>query len=367
MSTAALEKPILHEFSIELDDAKIDSKTSTIRQVSLISLGEAKGHETPNGKQIWVDGKTLSQVFDCLTRMGSLKLKADHGTGVFSIVGWVDGFEKNGSQVLGDMHLYDAEPEKERLFEIAKKNPTHLGLSLEFSGDDEELGDKAYARCDEAFAVALVPEAAANKSLFEKSKKIVDSRKKSGNNKPMAKKNFEEKQEEMGDPIEEMGKRFEEFCNKYNADKEELNSRLKKFDEAISGEGRNIDPNIKTEVKSDDTSVKDDQKTFEADEDKKDDDKKDDKVNKTDLEAAINLAVKKFAASIGATQLQKSGAAESQATGKKNFEELVAIRTKELKGDKTKAMGECLKEFKTEYAEYRKKFLKVEPKTTNYL
>lgn len=370
----------IYEFSI--DDAKIDPKTSTIRQVSLITLGEAKGHETKNGEQIWVDGTTLNQVFNCLTQMGSLKLKADHGSGVFSTAGWIDNFEKSGSKIIGELHVYESEPEKNRLFEIAAKNPDHLGLSLEFSGEDEVLGNKAFARCDEVSAVALVSEPAANSSLFSKNDEKLDKVYRNDRQRSMAtKKNLDDATQAAGDPIAEMAKKFDEFCNKYNEDKAELDGRLKKFDDFltnsdgkgnIDGDGRNIDPNVTPVVVNDDSATKKDQTKMssdEKDEDMKDDDKKDDKVNKA-AEMAANKAVREFAASLGIKQSIVSGVGKGLTDGKsseKKFETLVTERTKELKGNKTQAMIECLNEFPAEYAEYRKNFVKVETKNTRTL
>lgn len=367
-----------YDFSI--GDSNIDSETSTISKVSLISIGQAKGHQLDSGEQIWVDGKTLDQIYSCLVEMGTLKLKVDHGSGVMSTAGWIDGFEKKGSKIIGDMHVYDAEPEKLRMFEIAEKNPDHLGLSLEFSGDDEVLGNKAFARCDEVSAVALVSEPAANSSLFEKSTKSVDSTNKNGNTKNMATKKNLDAAEAPGDPIAEMSKKFGEFCTRYEADQADRDAKMKKFDDylnnndgkaAISGEGRNIDPNVTPVVVNDDKSAESDKEFSddEKDEDEKDDDKKDDKVNKSALEALENRLTKKFAASLG-TKIPIAGTGAGLTAGsasKKNFSEIVEGRTKELKGDKVKAMLECLKEFPAEYAESRKKFLKVEPKATRYL
>ena len=363
-----------YDFSI--DGGNIDSANSTIKKVSLISIGEARGHKLESGEQIWVDGKTLNQVFDCLTQMGTLKLKVDHGSGVMSTAGWIDGFEKKGSKIVGDMHVYDAEPEKNRMFEIADKNPDHLGLSLEFSGDDEVLGNKAFARCDEVSAVALVSEPAANSSLFEKSKHFVDTKAEKSKNTSMSKKTKLDATGSEGDvKTPDRSALFESFCKKYADDTD----MMKKFDDFLTNsDGKaaptgTIDPNVTPVVVDDDKSAESVTNFEDKDEDEKDDDKKDNKVNEKAMSAAIDAAVEKrlkqFAASLG-TKIPPAGTGAGLTAGnasKKNFSEIVEARAKELKGDKTKAMLECLKEFPVEYAESRKKFLKVEPKATRYL
>jgi len=368
-----------YEFSIE--ESKVDAPNGTIRQVSLISLGRAKGHQTDDGEQIWVDGKTLDQIFDCLTELGTLKLKIDHGSGVMSTAGWFDQFEKTSSKILGDMHVYDAEPERKRMFEIAQKNPDHLGLSLEFEGDDEVMGNKAFARCDEVSAAALVSEPAANSSLFEKNKDGVDKKDAKVHKVTMANKTKLVAAEAAGDPIAEMSKKFGDFCKQYSDDKKALDDRMKKFDDfltnddgegAIDGDGRNIDPNVTPVVTNDDKSSEgknNEMSDDEKDEDMKDDDKKDDEVNKSALEAMETRITKKLAASLG-TKIPPAGVGPGITggkTAKKEFSAIVEERTKELKGNKVQAMLECLKEFPQEYAESRKKILTVNPKATRYL
>lgn len=386
-----------HSFSFSLDEeAKItreDATQGTIRQVSLISLGQAKGHETEEGKQIWVDGKTLSQIFDCLTVMGRLKLKIDHGSGVMSTAGWFDGFEKTGSKILADMHVYESEPERRRMFEIAQKNPDHLGLSLEFSGDDEILGDKAFARCDEVLAGALVSEPAANASLFEKANKSVDKKPHFNDKATMEKKT---KLDATGgsdgaelDATPDRSKMFDDFCKKYADD----TAMLKKFDDfltntdgrpAPSGPDKAIDPNVVPVVTNDEDSedfpenkikLSDDEK----DEDETDDDKKDDKVNTSALEARIEQKLlKRFAASLGTTRIPAPGVGDGITKGKaevKTFEAIVAeTAAKEFKGDRNKAMLHCLEAVRKSdpdmvklYGAARSKFLKVEPKVNRYL
>jgi hypothetical protein len=143
-----------------------------IRGASLISIGEAKGHDC------FVDATTLRQVYGILEQKRDLKVKLDHESGVMSTAGYADNFKMSNGKILADVHIYESEPNAGRILEIANKKPHHLGLSLEFEGEDETVGGKCYARASDVSAVALVSDPAANDSLFEKldkKKKFIQS------------------------------------------------------------------------------------------------------------------------------------------------------------------------------------------------
>ena len=141
----------------------------SLNKVSLISVGPARGHvDKVTKKPIFVDPTTLDEIMVALSRLPSLKVREDHGSGVGETLGYVDNFIREENQIYGDLHFYDNAENVALLTEIAKKNPTHLGLSLEFSGEDEETPDIMLSRCstEGVVAVALVSDPAANKSLF---------------------------------------------------------------------------------------------------------------------------------------------------------------------------------------------------------
>jgi hypothetical protein len=153
----------------DMNSTTIDADAGTISGVSLISIGEARGHRsTESGLRLLVDQTTLQEVYDCCCQMGSVKVKLDHGSGILSTIGFVDGFGLGGDKVTANLHIYDAEPEAQRIFEIAAKNPQHMGISLEFMGVDQEdpMEKVCYARCTEVLTAALVSDPAANVSLF---------------------------------------------------------------------------------------------------------------------------------------------------------------------------------------------------------
>jgi hypothetical protein len=99
----------------------IDAAAATIKNVSVITVGEARGH----GMQI--DEKTLLQVKAAAeTYSGGLKVKTDHYTGFNEIVGVLKGFTIDGDQLRADLFLlknHDATP---RILEMAELMPDTL-------------------------------------------------------------------------------------------------------------------------------------------------------------------------------------------------------------------------------------------------
>jgi len=141
-----------------------------IENISLISVGPARGHvDKESNKPVVVDPTTIDQVFAEATKLATLKVRVDHGAGVIETAGFVRDFVREGDRrVLGTLEFYDSYAGADLLCEIAQKNPSHLGISLEFGGADEEANDVVLARCGEGklFAAAIVSDPAANKSLF---------------------------------------------------------------------------------------------------------------------------------------------------------------------------------------------------------
>jgi hypothetical protein len=366
------------QVSLKDSDAKVDPEEGVIQRVSLISLGEARGHD------VFVDKTTLQQVFDQATELGSVKVKADHGSGVFATIGYVDNFSMNDKQVLGDFHIYESEPERNRIFEIASKKPDHLGMSIEFTGDDERVDGQMRARCDELITSALVSDPAANKSLF--SKKTVDTQKtpRSVPPKDMATKTPATKlKTKLEDPQKEKEPtEMEAMLSRM----EKLETRLSKYEsedeedeDDEGGEGKKspkaTDPSVEPKVENPDKDKEFDEEAdstaLDEDEDEDEDEsKKKEKLSKSKLSKkgfsakASRAEIIALAAKYG-MKLSPAGAGDSQAKGKKTFEDLVAEKTTELKGNKNEAIRFCLEHNKAEYAEHRKSFMT--PKTPRTL
>lgn len=135
----------------------IDAAAATIKNVSVITVGEARGH----GMRI--DEKTLLQVKAAAeTYSGGLKVKTDHYSGFNEIVGALKNFTIDGDQLRADLFLLKNHDATARIIEMAELMPDTFGLSISFSGEHEENGDTTFARCSEIYSADLVDTPAAN-------------------------------------------------------------------------------------------------------------------------------------------------------------------------------------------------------------
>ncbi len=348
------EKP-KHLFQVLPDDSRIDEKNGVIRKVSLIALGEARGHRDEKGRQVYVDATTLDQVFDYCKALGSIKIKADHGGGVFTTIGYADNFKRGYDRVLADAYIYESEEERPKIFEIARKNPEHIGMSLEFSGEDEVDGEKCLARCEEVCTVALVSDPAANKSLFEKYVKSLAYNSKTDRTTNMAKKNLAEEadkepvKEEQKTPAptaEERLAKLEEAISGYETRMKALEDGSQQIsnEDADKEKPKATDPNTEPVTNNPDT-------TFGDKEPDGDEDKKLSKLLEAASEKGAATAIKAFAAKLGVS-IPAAGSSK-EAPAKKTFAELLDAETKRFEGDKEKAMLFCIKNYPTEYAAQR--------------
>jgi hypothetical protein len=142
-----------------------------IEGVSIISIGEAKGHG------LYVDETTLMQVKECAeSYKGGVKVNLDHGAGIKDIVGFVNNFRIVGKQLLGDLNLLETSPMRDYVLEISSKLPDTFGISIAFSGPIREVEGLAFASCTELYSADLVQTPAANATgLFSFTAKQVDN------------------------------------------------------------------------------------------------------------------------------------------------------------------------------------------------
>lgn len=300
-----------HFFQAIPQESQIDAEKGIIRKCSLIRLGAAEGHFDKEGRQETVDQRTLEQVYIYCHNLGSVKVKLDHGSGVLSTVGYVKNFAIENGKVIGDFHIYETANEKPRIIEVAEKNPNHMGMSLEFEGQDEISGDKAFSRCSRVLTVALVSDPAANTSLFsaiqttnKQTEPIMEEEVK-----PTA---------SLEDRFNELSKKFEDMATKF----------AKKFEEDETPE--KVVP--ATEVETEPAPMNPD-----ADID-------DEVTKKIELAAqrGAEQAIKLFTAKLGTTALGKAGS-PAEPTKEKHFEEHVTdIALKEFSGNTDKARGAVL-------------------------
>ena len=164
-----------HCFSQTFSLQKVDETNGVIHGVGMITVGPVIGHEDfTTGQPLCVDELTIQQVLAAAQQYRTgLKVKADHGSGVMDVIGYLNDYfiDTSGpSPVLrADLHVLDSEPNKAKIFEMANTMPDCFGLSVSFTGEDEIVGGQICTRCEEIFSCDLVTEpAACPTGLFER-------------------------------------------------------------------------------------------------------------------------------------------------------------------------------------------------------
>jgi hypothetical protein len=289
----------------------IDTEAGVIRGVSLITKGPALGHG------VMIDDKTLEQVKTAAEQYaGGLKVKLDHSGGAGDIVGYIDALRIDGEKLLGDLHLLQNSPHRAYILEIAQRIPDTFGLSIAFSGPSEKSSDKltTLQRCSEIYSVDLVSEPAANPSGFfaRKLKQLQTGE----IEQPEAKIEIElPMNEEMKKAIEGM----------IQSAMMGMNDKIAKLESALP-------------------LVEDKPAAMSAQ----------NEVVQLAANTAALAAVKEFAKSFGAPAAPVASAeAPKPAVQSQKFEEIVAAKASELKGDKSAAISFAIKNHADLYAAYR--------------
>ena len=142
-----------------------------IEGVSIISVGEAKGHG------LFVDDITLQEVKACAeSYAGGVKVNLDHGAGIRDIVGFCDNFRIVGKKLVADLNLLETAEKRAYVLEIASRMPDTFGISIAFSGPVREKDGRSFASCTELYSADLVQTPAANPTgLFSFTAKSVDT------------------------------------------------------------------------------------------------------------------------------------------------------------------------------------------------
>lgn len=177
----------LYGFSaLGIEDSKIDRESGKMFGVSLISVGEALGHE------LYVDERSIDTILDSINGE-RLPAYITHQGALFQDrltreIGMFTNFRKDGERLLADFEAFDSFREDDskkfnRLFEMAEKMPERFGLSIVFSasqawatpdGDvqldskpEDALFDFPSIRVEEVSSADFVDTPAANqKGLF---------------------------------------------------------------------------------------------------------------------------------------------------------------------------------------------------------
>jgi len=307
---------------------RIDAENGIIRSVSLMEIGDAKGHFDKKGRQVIIDEVTLEQLYKECNKLGKIKLKANHGSGVFEVIGWAENFALQANKVTADVHIYEAESNRARILEIAEQNPTHMGISMEFTGEDKPRGEVCMSRCDGVLAAALVDDPAANSSLF--SAKAEESNKTNNTTKM-------ENEEEKDEPtLADVMSKFEELNTRLTAleappvEEEAEKEAEKEFAGDIKANNNKVE--LAGDIEASGNTVK----LADKDEDKK---------IELAAQRGAEIAIKAMSAKLGLTKLSKPGIPAAPAKVKTYSEHVSEIAEKQFNGDRIKAEGHILTNF----------------------
>jgi hypothetical protein len=139
------------------ESAEIDAELGIIKNVSVMTKGPARGHN------LIIDDTTLEQVLSAASEFQKgVKVKVDHGGGVFSIVGSVRNFRIEGEKLKADLHLLKTADKASHILELARELPDTFGMSVSIHGQHETIGDETYARCNRIRSCDIVTDPAAN-------------------------------------------------------------------------------------------------------------------------------------------------------------------------------------------------------------
>jgi hypothetical protein len=279
-----------------------------IEGVSIISIGEAKGHG------LYVDETTLMQVKECAeSYKGGVKVNLDHGAGIKDIVGFVNNFRIVGKQLLGDLNLLETSPMRDYVMEISSKLPDTFGISIAFTGPIREVEGLAFASCTELYSADLVQTPAANATgLFSFTAKQVDKFSKQMTDPE----NTEAPEGEVEVTIAELAKRMGAIEEAFGAMKTQMEAMLPAEEEKMEQDGK--------EEMAAELSV----------------------ISK--LEAKLDSIISNF----GAAPVKASVVAEEKAVEKFDLKSVITQKTEEL-GSRTEAIRFAMRNHREAYIEAR--------------
>ena len=302
-------------------DSKIDAEAGIIRGVSLITVGPALGHG------VAIDRKTLEQVKTAAELYtGGLKVKLDHSGGAGDIIGYIDTMRIEGDKLLGDLHLLQSSPHRTYILEIAQRIPDTFGLSIAFSGPSEVGSDKKtiLQRCSEIYSVDLVSEPAANPDGFF-SRKLKELESVMPKNEPSGTPQYNNPM------ITEEDKKA--IAGMIESSMMALNDRIAKIESDLAADA------------SADAAADNAPAAMKA---------KTDMITNAANEGAL-AAIREFSKQFGApaAPVASAEAVKPANAVKRSFEQIVADKSVELKGNKSAAISFAVKNHSVEYTDYR--------------
>jgi hypothetical protein len=99
-----------------------------------------------------------------------VKVKADHGGGVGSIIGVARNFRIEGNHLRADLQLAKSHRDFSYFVELIETQASNIGMSIAFAYTTEDIGGKPFVRVTDLWSVDLVSQPAANPNgLFSES------------------------------------------------------------------------------------------------------------------------------------------------------------------------------------------------------
>lgn len=164
-------------FSAIASKERIDPENGVIYGVSVITKGEAKGHD------VFIDDKSLEQfasngqASDEGVKVKMKHFKQGEDSPIFSVIGSLKNFRVDGDSVRADLHLLKTDENYAKILEMADKMPSQFGLSVSCSMEIETIEEKQFIRVKELSSVDLVDAPAANPTgLFSEKEKAKENK-----------------------------------------------------------------------------------------------------------------------------------------------------------------------------------------------
>lgn len=150
---------------------RVDRKAGIIYGVAFGTIGEVRGHDEH------FDRRTL-ELYEKLTKefAGGVRIKVDHGSGVFSTVGAWRTPRIEGNVLRGDLHVLPSCEDRELLFDMADEMPDTFGVSPHILRTLETIDGKKFTRPTEIFHADIVDVPATNPAGLYAARLQVDTR-----------------------------------------------------------------------------------------------------------------------------------------------------------------------------------------------
>lgn len=150
---------------------RVDRKAGIIYGVAFGTVGEVRGHDEH------FDRRTL-ELYEQLCKQftGGVRIKADHGSGVFATVGSYRDARIEGNKLVGDLHLLPNAEARDLLLDMAEEMADTFGISPHILRTLETVNGRKYTRPTEIFHADIVDIPATNPAGLYSAKVGVDSR-----------------------------------------------------------------------------------------------------------------------------------------------------------------------------------------------